>query len=125
MCLTAADNADGAKVVIRKCAGTANQKWVFQNGGVVVHNNKCLDVVEGVNQDGTKLQVWSCGTNPNANQRFNFDVSSIHGSLDCVRNADRYQHQLWSKRLTWAGKNKCVELYNGNVTTGVRVSQPS
>jgi len=33
---------------------------------VQVFGNKCLDVTDGVNADGVKMQIWSCwGQNPN------------------------------------------------------------
>ena len=70
-CLTAEGTTHGSVVDIQPCAGNAaNQDWTFSNGQVSIFNGAmCLDVVNGVNQDGTRLQVWDCVPG-NANQQF-------------------------------------------------------
>ena len=60
--MTAASNADGAIVTIEACTAKTNQLWTFDGSGVRIFGNKCLDVKDGVNQDGTKLQIWTCAT---------------------------------------------------------------
>lgn len=71
-CLTAASNTDGAVVTIQACTGSANQKWTFTGGTVTAFGNKCLDVTNGTNADGAKLQLWTCTAN-NANQQWSYD----------------------------------------------------
>ncbi|KAK1218101.1 hypothetical protein PQX77_019232, partial [Marasmius sp. AFHP31] len=56
----------------------------------------CLDVKDGVNADGTKLQIWTC----------------TPGSTN----------QLWISvndfTFNWAGTNKCIDLTDGDITDG-------
>ena len=69
-CLTAEHNSNGARVFIQPCAGSENQQWTFEGGSVNLFNDtKCLDVTDGVNVDGTKLQIWDCFAG-NTNQQF-------------------------------------------------------
>ena len=72
-CLTAATNADGAVVTVQPCNNAASQKWTFTGGVIQIYGNKCLDVTEGVNADGTKMQIWTCTTN-NKNQQWGYTV---------------------------------------------------
>lgn len=70
-CLTAA-NSNGAPVQLETCTGASSQKWTFKNGQVTLYSgSKCLDVVNGVNKDGTKLQVWDCGASSGSGQNKN------------------------------------------------------
>ncbi|KDR78590.1 hypothetical protein GALMADRAFT_244033 [Galerina marginata CBS 339.88] len=98
-CMTAASNADGAIVTIQPCNNAASQKWTFTGGVVQIFGNKCLDVTQGKNADGTKMQIWTCSTN-NANQKFGYTRDN---------------------RLYWAGSNKCVDLTSGSQAAGNRI----
>jgi len=66
------------------------------NGPIQIFGDKCLDVTDGVDADGTKLQIWTCDF-ANANQRW----IPVSGST-----------------ITWFGENKCVDLTDGNLTDG-------
>ena len=69
-CLAAASNSNGAAVTIQTCSPADPQQWTFDGGSVKLFGNtKCLDVKDGVNADGTKLQIWDCTAN-NPNQQF-------------------------------------------------------
>jgi hypothetical protein len=100
-CLTAASNTDGAPVTLQTCTGATSQQWSFtggsQGGQVQIFGSKCLDVINGVNADGTKLQIWTCSTNGNVNQ-------------------------IWwytgDNRLSWKDHGKCTDLTNGSMTDG-------
>lgn len=88
-CLTAASNTNGAFVTIQPCTGASSQQWTFQGGSVKLFGNtKCLDVTNGVNADGTKLQIWDCSTNGNPNQQFYYttDYRFVSGILYNVSN---------------------------------------
>ncbi|KAJ7225121.1 ricin B lectin domain-containing protein [Mycena haematopus] len=107
-CLTASSNADGAPVIIQDCPvglpPSASNTWVAaagvgKPGALKIFGDKCLDAVNGVDGDGTKLQIWTCASG-NTNQQW---VSA--GSPG-------------SPQIVWAGKNKCVDATNGNVTNG-------
>ncbi|KAJ6585663.1 ricin B lectin domain-containing protein [Mycena capillaripes] len=107
-CLTATSNADGASVVIKACGtnATALNSWVVPNGGravgtLQIFGDKCLDVTNGANTDGTKLQIWTCAAG-NTNQMW---ISA--GSADST--------------ITWSGTNKCIDVTNGNVTDGNQI----
>ncbi|RXW13087.1 hypothetical protein EST38_g12765 [Candolleomyces aberdarensis] len=99
-CLTASANSDGAAVILQTCSGSANQKWTFTGGTMRAFGNKCLDVKEGVNQDGTKLQVWTCSAN-NANQQ--------------------WYYSKWDNTVTWTGKGKCIDVAEGNQADGTLI----
>ncbi|KAG7087988.1 hypothetical protein E1B28_012027 [Marasmius oreades] len=108
-CISASSNTAGAPVVIHDCntEDVANHSWDLslftrQDAGpqqVKVFGNKCLDVVNGVNADGAKVQIWDC----------------IDGNTN----------QLWTdttaSQLQWSGTNKCVDLPSGSVTDGTQL----
>ncbi|KAL5507691.1 hypothetical protein ACEPAH_5309 [Sanghuangporus vaninii] len=97
-CLTAASNSNGAQVSIQACTGADAQQWTFDGGSVKLFgNSKCLDVIDGVNADGTKLQIWDCSNNGNANQQF---------------------YYTGDFRLAWTDHGKCVDLTDGNLSDG-------
>ncbi|KAK1221243.1 hypothetical protein PQX77_015951 [Marasmius sp. AFHP31] len=105
-CISASENADGAPVVIHDCntEETAKHDWQVslftrQNAGpqqIKVFGDKCLDVKDCMNTDGTKLQIWTC----------------TPGSTN----------QLWISvndfTFNWAGTNKCIDLTDGDITDG-------
>ncbi|KAF7374044.1 hypothetical protein MSAN_00285100 [Mycena sanguinolenta] len=105
-CLSVASNADGAAVTIETCNEiTAFNTWVLpegegQVGNIQIFGDKCLDVTNGDNVDGTKLQIWTCASG-NTNQMW-------------VPAGDQ-------STITWAGQNKCVDLTNGLVTDGNQI----
>ncbi|KAJ7855789.1 ricin B lectin domain-containing protein [Mycena leptocephala] len=82
---------------------TSLNSWVLPKGSNVVgtlqiFGDKCLDVTNGANTDGTKLQIWTCAAG-NTNQ-------------------------MWipaGPTITWSGKNKCVDVTNGNITDGNQI----
>jgi len=98
-CLTVASNTDGAIVSMQPCTGDASQKWTFSNGAIKAYGNKCLDVINGANVDGTLVQVWSCDT-PNANQNWYYSV--------------------WDNSITWVNHAKCLDLTGGSTAAGNR-----
>ncbi|KAJ1303439.1 hypothetical protein OPQ81_011630 [Rhizoctonia solani] len=100
-----ADNYDGAPVKIADCKGGPTQKWTFgaKSHVVKIHGNKCLDVKDGKNADGTKLQIWTCNES-SSNQKF--------------------WYSFWDYTLSWEGKGKCVDLPSGNLKNG-NVAQTS
>ncbi|KAK7055918.1 ricin B-type lectin domain-containing protein [Favolaschia claudopus] len=98
MCLNAASNADGAIVTIQACTGADNQRWTFNGGSVKAFSNKCLDVVDGKNANGVKLQIWTCGSG-NANQQW---------------------YYTGDNHLSWTNHGKCVDLTDGKLTAGTR-----
>lgn len=98
-CLQAASNTDGAKVTINDCNSSAGQQFTRSGSLFKVFGNKCLDVIEGTNANGTKLQVWSCSPNT------------------------PYTNQVWDTtdlgQIKWRkGANKCLDLTKGSVENG-------
>lgn len=103
--------SNGESVIISDCTTLPTfRSWTVTKGGVAsgqgpptsiqIFGNKCLDVRDGVDKPGTKLQIWDCdATNPN--QLFN-----VNGDLT----------------ISWAGHNKCVDLTNGLTASGNVVS---
>ncbi|KAJ7478322.1 ricin B lectin domain-containing protein [Mycena latifolia] len=106
-CVGAAENADGAEVILVGCgisnAGpnfpNANFNWTAPfaplTGTLTTFGNKCLDVPNGNTANGVKLQIWTCAAG-NTNQRF----------------------QIHRQQIEWAGTGKCLDLTNGNSTIG-------
>lgn len=93
---------NGALVVIDECHTTPSYRsWTVANGGsntgigpagpIEVLDGYCLDVKDGIDADGTKLQVWKCASG-NRNQQWTVNSDFT---------------------IRWAGHNKCVDLTGG------------
>ncbi|MFF9340256.1 ricin-type beta-trefoil lectin domain protein [Streptomyces sp. NPDC014773] len=52
--------ADGTKIQLWTCNGTAAQEWTVAGDGTMKVLGKCLDVSDGGSADGTKVQLWTC-----------------------------------------------------------------
>ncbi|KAJ7482681.1 ricin B lectin domain-containing protein [Mycena latifolia] len=106
-CIAVADNADGEPLIIHDCnteSNLANQDWKVsfftrQPAGpqqIQVLGDKCIDVTNGVNADGTKLQIWTC--------------------------SEGNTNQLWTSlndfTFQWSGTNKCIDLSDSKITDG-------
>ncbi|KAF9257164.1 hypothetical protein L218DRAFT_936088 [Marasmius fiardii PR-910] len=111
-CISAASNDVGASVVINNCTTETtsehNENWDFTpfSSGVnstprslKIFGDKCLDVTNGINTDGTKLQIWTC-VDGNTNQQW-ISVTDF--------------------TFQWAGTNKCIDLTDGNINPGTRL----
>ncbi|MFE5394231.1 PQQ-dependent sugar dehydrogenase [Streptomyces sp. NPDC056568] len=55
-----AGTADGTKVQVWTCNGSAAQSWTVAGDGALKALGKCLDVSGGGTGDGTKVQLWTC-----------------------------------------------------------------
>ncbi|AKZ60012.1 putative secreted glycosyl hydrolase [Streptomyces ambofaciens ATCC 23877] len=55
-----AGTADGTKVQVWTCNGSAAQSWTVAGDGALKALGKCLDVSGGGTADGTKVQLWTC-----------------------------------------------------------------
>ncbi|MGW4950287.1 PQQ-dependent sugar dehydrogenase [Streptomyces parvulus] len=55
-----AGTADGTKVQLWTCNGTAAQQWTRSADGALRALGKCLDVSAGGTADGTRIQLWTC-----------------------------------------------------------------
>ncbi|MBB5803589.1 hypothetical protein F4560_003357 [Saccharothrix ecbatanensis] len=55
-----AGTADGTKVQLWTCNGTAAQQWTVSTDGTVRALGKCLDVSGGGTANGTVTQLWTC-----------------------------------------------------------------
>lgn len=91
------NNINGTAVQLATCYGTAPQAWTYTNGQLRIFDNKCLDVVDGVAADGTKLQIWECGEG-NANQQW----------------TRRGQQFVWRNQY-------CIDLTDGNTNDLTRL----
>jgi len=100
-CLTSQNgNVNGSPVVISDCAGGDNQLWTFKKGAVTAYGGtKCLDVTDGGNSNGVKLQIWDCWPN-SANQQW-----------------------WWTgdNHLAWTNHGRCIDLTDGSLANGNRV----
>ncbi|KAJ7358468.1 ricin B lectin domain-containing protein [Mycena albidolilacea] len=111
-CIAAASNTDGAAVALAGCEN-ANFHDTFPNGNITwivpvpplsgpikTFDNKCIDVPNGSNVNGVKLQIWTCAEG-NTNQLFK-------------------PHEGFSQ-LEWVGSGKCLDLTDGNFTNGTLI----
>lgn len=105
-CVTMASNSDGAAVQIRDCDyrhGNPSQTWHFV-GSTIMQDNKCLDVTDGKNTNGVKLQVWTCADG-NPNQQFSHSGGQVL--------------ELPDDRISWmAHTDKCLDLTDGKQDNG-------
>ena len=90
-----AGTANGTKVQVWACAGSANQQWTYDGTYLRVYGTKCLDMTNGSNADSNQLQIWDCATG-NKNQMW-----TVTGST-----------------LVWTGQNRCLDLTNGLAANG-------
>ncbi|CAG7848974.1 SubName: Full=Uncharacterized protein {ECO:0000313/EMBL:CCA67412.1} [Serendipita indica DSM 11827] len=92
---------NGSPIILADCNGSMDQLFTFQNGQVTMYGGSmCLDVTDGVNADGTKLQIWQCYRG-SANQAFYYNS--------------------WDYTLSWNGKGKCVDLTDWSLASGNRI----
>jgi glucose/arabinose dehydrogenase len=57
--VSGANAADGTKIQLYTCNGTAAQNWALQSG-TLRSLGKCLDVAGGNTANGTKVQLYTC-----------------------------------------------------------------
>jgi hypothetical protein len=114
MCVSAETQPDGsviggASITIQPCGNKPEQSWTLQASGAVrLIDAKsgaamCLDVIDGVNADGTFIEALQCGTRtapntPTSAQQWDYDAQHL---------------VLW-----WHGTDKCLDLRNGQRTAG-------
>jgi beta-glucanase (GH16 family) len=55
-----ANTANGTRVQLYDCNGTAAQRWTMGTDGTVRALGKCLDVSGGGTANGTRVQLWDC-----------------------------------------------------------------
>ncbi|MNC94352.1 Serine protease 1 precursor [compost metagenome] len=69
--MAGAATANGTKVQLYDCNGTAAQQWTKTAGNDLVNpvSNRCLDAAGPSSADGTQLQIWDC--TGAANQKWN------------------------------------------------------
>ncbi|PVF90931.1 hypothetical protein CPB86DRAFT_720370, partial [Serendipita vermifera] len=106
-CLKAEGDYNGAPVSVVNCtAAEPSNTWTISRDDIFgvgtstpfkVFGDKCLDVTEGNDADGTRLQIWTC----------------YEGNTN----------QLWQINpgyyIKWADHNKCIDLTDGLVNNPV------
>lgn len=90
-----ANPADGIRLQVYDCNGTAAQLWTFGSDGTVRALGKCMDVAGAGTANGTAVQLYTCnGTNA---QKF-----TVSAAGDLVN----------------TGANKCVDVVNHGTANG-------
>jgi hypothetical protein len=116
------NSANGAKVDLFQCNGTAAQKWTRQGPQgkqqIMIHG-KCLDVFQQGTSDGFVLDLYACKSSNNNNQLWNVTNGQIVGvgSKKCVNAPDPrdgFQLQIW----TCDGRNSERWVFKGVNSTG-------
>jgi hypothetical protein len=96
-----ANPADGVRLQVYDCNGTAAQQWTLASDGTVRALGKCMDAAAAGTANGTAVQLYACnGTNA---QKFSLSAAGDlvnAGSGRCVDVAGRgtangSQLQLW------------------------------
>ena len=105
--LTYFSNSNGSPIIIYDCTGEDDQRWSFNNHGAITaySGKKCLDVTDGVNSNGVKIQLWDCLEEKNVNQRWDY------GPLVAQ----------FANHLSWSSHWRCLDLTDGDTTNGNRV----
>ena len=68
--LTYFSNSNGSPVVLNVCPSIGGNFWAIENDTITAYNGtKCLEVVDGVNSNGLKLQISDCSPT-NVNQKW-------------------------------------------------------
>ena len=100
--LTYFSKYNGSPLVIGDCSDVENV-WTYANDGSIraYNHSMCIDVTDGVNCNGVKLQLWECPGLANANQAWDW--------FDDL-------HMVWRTH-----KTRCVDLTDGNTETGNQV----
>jgi hypothetical protein len=111
-CVTA-ELTNGAPVVMAACnsANVTGVTWSFDTASgasapIKLTRNgvtKCLDVKDGLNNNGQKLQVWTCYEG-NQNQQFRISTDDTDAVIQWARNPD-----------------KCLDLTDGREAAGTPV----
>jgi streptogrisin C len=108
--VNAAGNADGTKIQLYDCNGTAAQAFQLKDLGngqynlVNTNSNKCVDVSGSGTADGTLIQLWTCnGTNA---QKFYF--TDMGGG---------------NYRIANVNSNKCADASGANTGNGTQILQ--
>lgn len=101
LCISAKENKDGAEVVLTDCSDSdQGQDWTINGTEYTVFGDKCLDVTEGRNENGNKLQIWSC-ISGGSNQIFSENKQNSH--------------------IHWFEFGKCLDATNGVFQSGTPV----
>ena len=82
-CLDAPATANGTSIVTSPCTGGANQLWA-RNGDHTIagrQSGKCLDVVANGTANGALVELWTCKTAADNNQRWLSNDDSTTTSL--------------------------------------------
>ncbi len=101
--VTGGATADGTRIQLSTCTGSAAQNWTVQDDGTIRALGKCLDVQGGSAANGTPIQLWSCLGN--THQKWSYDSASgrlvnpaTAGCLDVTGqfSTDGTPLQLWT-----------------------------
>ncbi|MGW2563678.1 lectin [Streptomyces sp. NPDC001514] len=98
-----ANTANGTRVQLYTCNGTAAQRWTVGTDGTIRALGKCLDAAAAGTADGTRVQLWDC--NGTGAQRWSYNASTndvvnlpANKCLDVLDNnpADGTPTQIWT-----------------------------
>ncbi|MEV6349852.1 family 16 glycosylhydrolase [Actinoplanes sp. NPDC051851] len=96
--LPSGNTADGTRIQMWDCNGTAAQAWSFASDGTLRAKGKCMDPAGGALADGTPIQLVTCNGNPV--QRF-----TLSSAGDLVN----------------VSANRCVDIVDNNAANGAKL----
>ena len=98
--LTYFSKYNGSPVVIGDCSGPDTTWFGLDDTLFAYDGSMCLDVTDGVDANGVKLQLWECAGSrgANLNQSWDWKWPDYH--------------------MIWTNHTRCVDLPDGNTETG-------
>lgn len=110
LCLAPSGDEYGTSVVLADCDEDHTLFKYYSKSGKLrnVDNSLCLDVTDGVKENGTPLQAWGC-YQCNTHQVFDFKTPK-----DTAEGTGNHTIQ-------WSGTGFCLDLTDGNATVGAPV----
>ena len=91
-------------MVLDDCTQNMQTLWHVSTSAITTYNGTmCLDVTDGVDSNGVKLQIWECSPT-NVNQQWT-----------------RTNNSDGSYRLEWTNHSRCLDLRNGKKRKGARI----
>jgi hypothetical protein len=92
--------ANGSKVDIWSCNGSAAQRWTLAADGTMRIHGQCLDIAHNGTRSGDKLQLWSCTGGSNQSWAIGTDAELVSDTGMClddtgVSTSNGTQVQIW------------------------------
>lgn len=126
LCMSvSADAKNGSSVVLDTCTSSAAQTWVLKKNALRVLGNKCLDVADGKEKNGARVQIWDCFDN-NDNQKWVRDGNRLvwHNSY-CLDVTDGNGNAGTALQIWACAKDNTNQSWSFGATTDTSAGSPT